>query len=827
MGVHAWVRAIDVGRLIGRLSRRIESAACVGYNLQPSERGRPARPSPLCTSTLASRKPSCPLPPSPRCSRSPTERFFAAARIGAARRQRRRSRVQHGDDRLSGNPHRSLVRRADRHADVSAHRQHRRQSAKTSNPDESSPPAWSFATCRVSRRTGAARSDLVVVSARRRRRRHQRHRHAQAHADPAREGRAERLPDRRRTSTSAMRWRVHAPRRRWRASISPRSSAARRPIVWHTGTWALGSGYRAAPTPRFHVVAYDFGIKHNILRMLATRGCRLTVVPAQTSAHEVLALKPDGVFLSNGPGDPEPCAYAISAIRELLARRDADVRHLPRPPAARSRLRRQDAQDEVRPSRREPSGARQGHADRCLITSQNHGFAVDAATLPANVRVTHVSLFDGSLQGVALTDRPAFSFQGHPEASPGPHDLAYLFDRFIRLMEWNELARAPSIATDMPKRTDIQSILIIGAGPIVIGQACEFDYSGAQACKALREEGYKVILVNSNPATIMTDPEMADVTYIEPITWPMIAKIIERERPDALLPTMGGQTALNCALDLAREGVLTRFDVELIGATRKAIDKAEDRAKFKAAMTRNRTRLGALGHRARPRAGAGGAGGHRLSCGDPAVVHARRHRRRHRLQQGRVRRDVQARARSVADARAADRGVAARLERVRDGGRPRQEGQLHHRVLDREPRPDGRAHRRLDHGCAGADADRQGIPDHARRVDRGAARDRRRHGRIERAVRDQSRRRTDDRHRDESARVAFVRARVESDRLSDRQGRRQARGRLHARRTAQRHHRAWPTRRRRSSRPSTTSSPRSRASPSKNSSRPTTALRRR
>src|SRR5881394_2821077 len=138
----------------------------------------------------------------------------------------------------------------------------------------------------------------------------------------------------------------------------------------------------------------------------------------------------------------------------------------------------------------------------------------------------------------------------------------------------------------MPKRTDIESILVIGAGPIIIGQACEFDYSGAQACTALREEGYKIILVNSNPATIMTDPGMADVTYIEPITWPMIAKIIERERPDALLPTMGGQTALNCALDLAREGVLNRFDVELIGASKKAIDKAEDREKFKAAMTR-------------------------------------------------------------------------------------------------------------------------------------------------------------------------------------------------------------------------------------------------
>src|SRR6187401_1371893 len=138
----------------------------------------------------------------------------------------------------------------------------------------------------------------------------------------------------------------------------------------------------------------------------------------------------------------------------------------------------------------------------------------------------------------------------------------------------------------MPKRTDLKSILIVGAGPIVIGQGCEFDYSGAQACKALRDEGYRVVLVNSNPATIMTDPQMADVTYIEPITWQMVAAIIERERPDALLPTMGGQTALNCALDLAREGILNKFDVELIGATKKAIDKAEDREKFKAAMTR-------------------------------------------------------------------------------------------------------------------------------------------------------------------------------------------------------------------------------------------------
>src|SRR6478672_9389247 len=138
----------------------------------------------------------------------------------------------------------------------------------------------------------------------------------------------------------------------------------------------------------------------------------------------------------------------------------------------------------------------------------------------------------------------------------------------------------------MPKRNDLKSILIIGAGPIVIGQACEFDYSGAQACKALRAEGYRVVLVNSNPATIMTDPQMADATYIEPVTWQTLARIIEKERPDALLPTMGGQTALNCALDLAREGVLESFGVEMIGASREAIDKAEDREKFKQAMTR-------------------------------------------------------------------------------------------------------------------------------------------------------------------------------------------------------------------------------------------------
>jgi carbamoyl-phosphate synthase small subunit len=206
------------------------------------------------------------------------------------------------------------------------------------------------------------------------------------------------------------------------------------PYRWDTGTWTLGSGYRTAPSPRFHVVAYDYGIKHNILRMLAARGCKLTVVPAQMSAQDVLALKPDGVFLSNGPGDPEPCTYAIAAIRELVATGMPTFgiclghQLLGLATGAKTIKMKFGHHGANHPVLDKDTG-------QVLITSQNHGFAVDPATLPANVRVTHVSLFDGSLQGIALTDRPAFSFQGHPEASPGPHDLAYLFDRFIKLMD--------------------------------------------------------------------------------------------------------------------------------------------------------------------------------------------------------------------------------------------------------------------------------------------------------------------------------------------------------------------------------------------------------
>ncbi len=206
------------------------------------------------------------------------------------------------------------------------------------------------------------------------------------------------------------------------------------PYTWTEGTWNGHRGFAQIEAPQFHVVAYDFGIKRNILRMLADRGCRITVVPAQTPARDVLALRPDGVFLSNGPGDPEPCDYAIAAIRELLGNGiplyGICLGHQLLALASGAKTLKMKFGHH---------GANHPVQDldtrRVLITSQNHGFAVDAATLPPTLRPTHVSLFDGSLQGIARTDVPAFSFQGHPEASPGPHDVAYLFDRFVDLMK--------------------------------------------------------------------------------------------------------------------------------------------------------------------------------------------------------------------------------------------------------------------------------------------------------------------------------------------------------------------------------------------------------
>ena len=207
-----------------------------------------------------------------------------------------------------------------------------------------------------------------------------------------------------------------------------------KPYEWTEGRWQTAGGFAKGAPPRFHVAAYDYGVKRNILRLLVERGCRVTVLPAQASAAEALALGPDGVFLSNGPGDPEPCDYAIRAIREII---EAGVptfgiclghQLMGLASGAKTLKMKFGHHGANHPVKDLDTGT-------VVITSQNHGFAVDPGTLPPNLRPTHVSLFDGSLQGLARTDRPAFCFQGHPEASPGPHDIGYLFDRFAKLME--------------------------------------------------------------------------------------------------------------------------------------------------------------------------------------------------------------------------------------------------------------------------------------------------------------------------------------------------------------------------------------------------------
>ena len=268
----------------------------------------------------------------------------------------------------------------------------------------------------------------------------------------------------------------------------------------------------------------------------------------------------------------------------------------------------------------------------------------------------------------------------------------------------------------MPRRNDLHRILIVGSGPIVIGQACEFDYSGAQACKALRADGYEVVLINSNPATIMTDPNLADRTYVEPLSVEFAEEVIRRERPDALLSTVGGQTGLNLSVDLAEAGVL---DQVWRGADRRE-DRFHQESRRPAAVQgrdaedRPGSAAIATGELDRKRPGVRRA--HRISGDSAAQLHAGRHGRRHRLQSRGSGRDSGARPGSFAGARSADRRERAGLEGIRAGGDARSGRQRHHRLLHREFRSHGRAHRRFHHGGARANADRSRISDDARRA---------------------------------------------------------------------------------------------------------------
>jgi len=327
------------------------------------------------------------------------------------------------------------------------------------------------------------------------------------------------------------------------------------------------------------VVVVDYGVKRNILRSLRSRGARVLVLPPSSGVDAILAAKPDGVLLANGPGDPAFLGPQVEVVRGLFGKVPILGICLGHQLIARAA----GAQ-----TGRLPFGHHGGNhpvqdleTGEVHITSQNHEYQALSETLPADsgFNVRQRNLNDGSVEGLAHSTLPIFSVQYHPEGAPGPHDNQYVFDHFAEMIR---TGRPPGGSRPTAKHRQVpQKVLVIGSGPIIIGQAAEFDYAGTQACKALREEGVETVLVNSNPATIMTDPGVADRTYIEPLTVEVIERIIAREQPDGLLPTLGGQTGLNLAVALHDAGVLDRYGVRLLGTPLETIRKAEDREAFK------------------------------------------------------------------------------------------------------------------------------------------------------------------------------------------------------------------------------------------------------
>jgi len=334
--------------------------------------------------------------------------------------------------------------------------------------------------------------------------------------------------------------------------------------------------------PAMRVVVVDFGVKRNILRSLRSRGVHVEVLPHDAAAEAIFARGPDAVILSNGPGDPSRLQGAVAMTRALFGRvplLGICLGHQLIGQAAGGRT----------------SRLRFGHhggnhpvielqTGRVRMTSQNHEFQVDADSISeaGGFFVSHRNLHDGSVEGLAHRDWPIRSVQYHPEGAPGPQDNQDVFDQFLDLVAGS--SSRPSAVASPPPRP--KTVLVIGSGPIVIGQAAEFDYAGTQACKALREEGVRTVLVNSNPATIMTDEEIADRVYIEPLTVRSLEAIIEREGPDGLLATLGGQTGLNLAVALADAGILNRYNVRVLGTPLEAIRQAEDREAFKSLLLR-------------------------------------------------------------------------------------------------------------------------------------------------------------------------------------------------------------------------------------------------
>jgi carbamoyl-phosphate synthase large subunit len=336
------------------------------------------------------------------------------------------------------------------------------------------------------------------------------------------------------------------------------------------------------------VAVVDYGVKANILRSLRERGCRVVVLPHTATWSDVEAIGAGGLVLSNGPGDPAVLDGPVALARQALGRIPMfgiclGHQIMGRAAGATTSRLPYGHHGANHPVKDLDSG-------RVHITSQNHEFQVDAASVPSgDFYVSQRNLNDGSVEGLGHRRLAAFSVQYHPEGCPGPQDNQHLYDRFIDMVRGGGTAvKAASLHANgagvEAVRARPRKVLILGSGPIVIGQAAEFDYAGTQACKALREEGIETVLVNSNPATIMTDEEVADRVYLEPLTVDAVERVIAREEPDALLPTLGGQTGLNLATELTNAGVLERYGVRLLGASIETIRRAEDRQAFKSML---------------------------------------------------------------------------------------------------------------------------------------------------------------------------------------------------------------------------------------------------
>ncbi len=330
-----------------------------------------------------------------------------------------------------------------------------------------------------------------------------------------------------------------------------------------------------------HIVLVDYGYKQGIVRELLERQCKVTVVPYYTTFEQIECMRPDGVLLSNGPGDPKDVPEAVPMIQSLVQGKiplfGICLGHQLFALANGA-----DTEKMKFGHRGSNHPVKDVMTNRIYITSQNHGYTVKHESLTESpLIISHIALNDGTVEGLSHAKAPAFSVQYHPEASPGPNDSRYLFDQFIEIID---TAKNDKGRNNMPKRTDIKKVVVIGSGPIAIGQAAEFDYAGTQACQSLREEGIEVVLVNSNPATIMTDLQMADKVYMEPLTVEFLERIIRMEKPDGILASLGGQTALNLAMELDQKQVLTNLGMELLGTKKQTIQIAEDREQFRSKM---------------------------------------------------------------------------------------------------------------------------------------------------------------------------------------------------------------------------------------------------